>query len=108
MFPKETRANKIKNEIYEINKWEDKIKREDLKYKTKIFTYEFYQYETIIYFGDDIYTGKINVDEAKMIQNNFLKDLIELNNKSNLITKRGKIKKEILMKVHMLYMKVKN
>ena len=102
MFPKETRTNKIKNEIYEIKKWEDKIKREDLKCKTKIFTDDFYQYETISYFGDDIYTGKINVGEATMNQTNLLKDLIELNNKSNLTTKKGKIKKEILMKVRML------
>ena len=35
MFPKEKRANEFKNEIYEIKKWEDKIKREDLKYKTE-------------------------------------------------------------------------
>ena len=27
------RTNKIKNEIYKIKKWEEKIKREDLKYK---------------------------------------------------------------------------
>ena len=29
------RTNEIKNEIDEIGKWEDKIKRKDLKYKTK-------------------------------------------------------------------------
>ena len=94
MFPKETRANEIKNEIHETKKWEDKIKWEDLKYRTKIFTYDFYQYETITYFGDDIYTGKINVDEAKMNQSNLLKDLIELINKPNLTRKKGKIKKK--------------
>ena len=35
IFPNEMRTNEIKNEIYEIKEWEDKIKREDLKYKTK-------------------------------------------------------------------------
>ena len=34
IFPEEMRTNKIKNEIYKIKKWEEKIKREDLKYKT--------------------------------------------------------------------------
>ena len=35
IFLNEMRTNEIKNEIYEIKEWEDKIKREDLKYKTK-------------------------------------------------------------------------
>ena len=29
------RTNEIKNEIYEIKNWEEKIKRKDLKYETK-------------------------------------------------------------------------
>ena len=33
------RTNEIKNEIYEIKKWEEKIKRKDLKYETKICIY---------------------------------------------------------------------
>ena len=35
IFPKEMRTNKIKNEIDEIQKWEEKSKRKDLKYETK-------------------------------------------------------------------------
>ena len=38
IFPKDMRTNEIKNEIYEIKKWQEKIKREDLKYKTKKIT----------------------------------------------------------------------
>ena len=34
LFPKNMRTNEIKNEIDEIRKWEEKIKRKDLKYKT--------------------------------------------------------------------------
>ena len=41
IFPKDIRTNKIKNEIYEIKKWEENIKREDLKYKTKNYTCDF-------------------------------------------------------------------
>ena len=29
------RTNEFKNEIHEIRKWEEKIKRKDLKYETK-------------------------------------------------------------------------
>ena len=31
IFPKDMRTNEIKNETYEIKKWKNKIKREDLK-----------------------------------------------------------------------------
>ena len=41
IFPKEMRTNEIKNEIYEIAKYEEKIKQEDLKYKTKCYKYDF-------------------------------------------------------------------
>ena len=33
------RENKIKNEIYEIKKWEQKIKTKDLNYETKDYLY---------------------------------------------------------------------
>ena len=35
IFSKGMRTNEIKNEIDEIKKWEEKIKRKDLKYETK-------------------------------------------------------------------------
>ena len=37
IYPKETRTNKIKNEIHEIKKWEE-IKK-DLKCETNIYLY---------------------------------------------------------------------
>ena len=67
------RTNKIKNERYEIKKCEEKIKRKDLKYERKKFIYDFQQYETIRFFGESIYTSKINIDEAEIYQSNLLK-----------------------------------
>ena len=37
IFPKETRTNEIKNKIDEIKKWEEKIKRKDLKYEKNTY-----------------------------------------------------------------------
>ena len=54
----------IKNEIDEIKKWKEKIKRKDSKYKTNKFTYDYQQFETTRSFGDNVYTSKINIDEA--------------------------------------------
>ena len=100
------RTNEFKNEIHEIRKWEEKIKRKDLKYETKKHIYDFQQYEKIRSFGESIYTGKAKLVEAEEDQSNLLKDIVEFDNKSR--TKEGKGKKEILMKVHMLFMKVNN
>ena len=38
IFPKEMRTNEMKNKIYEIKKWKEKIKQNDLKYETKKYT----------------------------------------------------------------------
>ena len=56
MFLKDMRINEIKNDIYEIKKREEKIKQEDLKYKTKSYIYDFQQYETIRSSGENSYT----------------------------------------------------
>ena len=102
------RTIEIKNEIYEIKKWEEKIKWKDLKYKTKNYTYDFQQYQTIRSFGESIYSGKINIDEAEMDQSSLLKYLVGFKNKSRPRTIEGKDKKKILMKVHMIFMKAEN
>ena len=68
------RTNEIKNEIYEIKKWEEKIKQEDLKYKTKKYTYDFQQYETLWSYDESIYTCKAIIVEVKEDQSNLLEN----------------------------------
>ena len=53
-----------------------KLKGKDLKYETKKYTYNFQQYETLRSFGDNIYFGKINIDEAEMDLSNLLKNIV--------------------------------
>ena len=38
------RTNEIKNEIDEIKKWEEEIKRKDLKYVTNKYRFDFQQF----------------------------------------------------------------
>ena len=92
----------------DIKKWEEKIKREDLKYKTKNYIYDFQQYETVRSFRESIYTQNISIVEAQEDQSNLLKNIVEFNNKSRPKNIEVEDKKEILLKVHMLFMKVKN
>ena len=92
--PKEMRANEIKNKIHEVKKWEEKIKREDLKCKTKNYTYDFQQYETIRSFDESAYTRKAIIAEAEEDQSNLLENLVKFNNKSGPKKKEGKDKKK--------------
>ena len=62
------RTNKLKNEIYEVKNWEEKIKRKNLKYKTTNYIYNFQENETMRSFDESIYTGKINIGEVEMDQ----------------------------------------
>ena len=93
IFSKDRELMKYKNEIYEIKKWEEKIKREDLKNKTKNYTDDYRQYETKRYFGESIYTRKANIVETEEDQSNLLKTRVKFNNKSRPRTIEGKYKK---------------
>ena len=92
LFPKEMRTSEIKNEIDEIKKLENKIKRKNLKYETNKYMYDFQQSEMIRSFGDSIYAGKISIDE--MDQSNHLENMIEFNDKTRPKKKKKKRRKK--------------
>ena len=59
------RNTEINNDIDNIWKWEEKITWKDLIYRANKYRYDFQQYETIRSFGENIYIGKITIDEAE-------------------------------------------
>ena len=46
-----------------------------------VYIYDFQQFETIRSFGDNVYTRKINLDEARMDQSNLLENMVKFNTK---------------------------
>ena len=92
IFPKNTRTDEIKNEIYEIKNWEEKMKQKDLNYEAGKYKYDFQQYERIRCSGER-YAGKINIREAEMNQTNLLENMTRFNNKSRPKAKENKAKK---------------
>ena len=86
-------TNEIKNKIDEIRRWEEKIKQKDLKYKTNKHFCDLHTLETIKSFGDILYTGNINIDEAEMDQTNLLEYLLKFDNKSKPKSKERNDKK---------------
>ena len=91
------RTNEIKNEIDEIKNWEEKIRRKDLvkqiNTKTNQYKYDFQQHDTTRSLGDNIYKGKINIDEADIDQNSLSDSLKEFNDKSKTVQGKNKKKK---------------
>ena len=59
-------------------------------------------------FGESIHTGKTNIYEVMKDQSNLLVNMVKFDNKSRSRLKEHKKKKEVLMKVHMLFTKVEN
>ena len=108
ILSKEMITNEIKNEIDKTKTQEEKVKRENLIYKANKYKYDFQQHETVRYFGESIYTGKVNTDKAEIDLSNLFKNLAELSKKPKLKTKEGKGKKEKPLKVQILFMKVEN
>ena len=88
------RNTEIENEIDEVKKSEEKVKRRDFIYKTNKYKYDFQQYETIRSFGDSVYAGNYNIDEAEVDQTNLLEDMVEFNEKSRPTKKEDKEKKK--------------
>ena len=69
----------IPNKIKEIEKNVDK---ENLIYKTNKHTYDFRKFNTIRTFGEDIYDGKITLEEADESQSDLLGEIKKFNDKT--------------------------
>ena len=87
------RNDEIKNEVYEIKKWENKIRRKDLKYEANKYVFDFQRFKTTRSLGESIYNGKINIDESEMKQTNLLENIMDFSNKSRPRSKKEKHKK---------------
>ena len=64
-------SKKKKRKIMKLKKWDEEIKRKDLKYKTNKHKYDFQQFEIIRSFGDNIYTREITLMKLRRINTIF-------------------------------------
>ena len=69
MIPKSVfYSDESKEEINKIKEIEKKVDREKLIYDTVKYTYDFRIFNTVRTFGEDIYNGKITLEEADEYQ----------------------------------------
>ena len=52
--------------------------------------YDFLKFETIRYFEDIVYTGKVSMDEVDMDHTNLLENMVKFNNKLRAQSKEDK------------------
>ena len=71
-----------KEELNKILKIEKNVDREKLVYKASGNMYDFRKFQTIRTFGEDIYTGKITLEEADKNQSDLINEIENFNNKT--------------------------
>ena len=96
-------TNKVKNGFNEITRWEEKIKRNNLKHETNKCIYDFQHFKTIKSFGENIISGEITISVADEDHSNLLEYIVEFNNKSRPKEKEGRMKKKTFDSVNALY-----
>ena len=67
---KDLENSEIKNERNEIKKLEEQISRNDLKYESSKYKYDFAKFETVKSFGYSIFSGKIAISKGDKKQSN--------------------------------------
>ena len=95
IFSKELENNEIKNEMNENKKFEKKIDRNDSKYETDKYTFNFQQFV----FG----TVSGNISEANKNQSNLLENTLEFNGKTRPTAKEDKKKNNTFESINSLY-----
>ena len=83
MIPKSALVNnEAKEEFEKIVKIEKTTDREKLVYKANGNTYDFRKFQTIRTFGNDIYEGKITLEEADKDQSDLSSEIKKFNDKT--------------------------
>ena len=72
IFPKDHESDEIKNELHKIKRYENKVIRDNLFYKSNKQVYDFRVFKTIKSFGDSIYNHKIGIHEVNQEQADLL------------------------------------
>ena len=85
---------RLKDSLKKFLKIEKIIDREKLIYKTNKYTYDFRKFNTIRTFGEDIYDGKITLEEADKNQSDLIDEIENFNDRTRRKSYKKKKEKE--------------
>ena len=92
IFPEDYESAEIKNEINKIKEYEEKVNRNNAIYYLSKEPFDFETFETIRPFGENIYNGKITINEANQEQADLVEYVLNFNNKARPKSKDNKKK----------------
>ena len=99
MIPKSALNNdEAKKELDKIKEIEKTIDREKLVYRASEYTYDFRNFNTIRTFGEDIYNGKITLEEADEDQSDLVDEINNFTKKTKPRDDEKKQEKKIVKK----------
>ena len=90
IFPKGYESVEIKNELDKIEEYEKKVNRNNMIYYSSKEPFDFNAFKTIRSFGENIYSGKITINEADQEQADLLEYILNFNNKARPKNKNDK------------------
>ena len=111
IFPEGYKSAEIKNELSKIKEYEKKVNRNNMIYYSSKKPFNFRICKTIRSFGGDIYSSKITINQADQVQADLVQYIVNFINKTRL-KKKGdkkiKIKKEMFLILHKIFIMVEN
>ena len=84
IFPEGHESVEIKNKVDKIKECERKVNRNNMIYYSSKEPFDFNAFKTIRSFGENIYSGKITINQADQEQADLLEYILNFNNKARL------------------------
>ena len=97
IFPKGYEKAEIKNKINNIKEYEKKVNRNNMIYNSSKEPFDFKTFKIIRSFGENIYSGKITINEANEEQADLINDILNFISKARPKSKDDKKKKMFLI-----------
>ena len=111
IFPEGYKSAEIKNELSKTKEYEKKVNRNNMIYYSSKKPFNFRIFKMIRSFGGDIYSSKITINQADQVQADLVQYIVNFINKTRL-KKKGdkiiKIKKEMFLILHKIFIMVEN
>ena len=98
--------NEAKKEPEKITEIDKIVDREKLIYKTNEYTCSFKNLQIIKTFGQDIYEGKITIEEANEYQTDLLAEIINFRKKTKPKNQEKKQEKKLFLRICIIFLKV--
>ena len=108
IFPEGYESVEIKNKLDKIKEYKKDVDRNNVIYYSSKKPFNFNAFKTIRYLDENIYSGKITINETDQEQADLLEHISNFNNKTRPKNKDGKKIKKTLLMPQKIFIRVEN